>query len=91
MGVPLDLLVTCSVNNFMIYVNGQVIAPSIANFHSIVNGNPVVPVVTSLTYLITAAQKMIMSRISWNYGLYFSIINLILVIEAKNFSNIFNF
>jgi hypothetical protein len=57
------------VDNFKIYVNGQLISSTISNFH-IVSGKLVTPLVTAVGYSIANAGKLIISRISWNYGQY---------------------
>ena len=66
---PFDLMVTCNVDNFKIYVNGQLASSTITSFHSKqVAGVPVTPIVTAIGYDIATGSNMKITRISWNYS-----------------------
>ena len=66
---PFDLMVTCNVDNFKIYVNGQLASSTITSFHSKqVAGVPVTPIVTAIGYGIATGSNMKITRISWNYS-----------------------
>jgi hypothetical protein len=64
---PFDFLITCDVDNFKLFVNGEQISGTISNFH-IKAGTLVTPTVTAISYNIPATANMKITRISWNYG-----------------------
>lgn len=68
---PFDLLITCGVDNFMVYADGEAVTTAaIATYH-VRNNNLVTPNVFAAEYTITDPAQTKINKISWNFSTFF--------------------
>ena len=64
---PFDLLITCGVDNFRVYADGEAVTSAIATYH-LQNNNLVTPNVYAAEYTVTDSTQTTIKKISWNYS-----------------------